>query len=250
MFKFFVEESQIIDEQVHIGGSDVNHIVNVVRLKTGDQIYVSDETGQDYLCEIRSMSQDEVLASIIKTMTGNNELSREVYLFQGLPKKDKLEWVIQKAVELGVHEVHPVMMKRSIVKLDDKSKVKKQQRWQTIAHTAAKQSKRSIEPVVKPATSFKLALESLRDMDIILVAYENAKGLKYTREVLSDVSSYGKIGVVVGPEGGFDDQEVEQLIEMGAKIISLGKRILRTETASLTMLSLLMLELEEDDHAS
>ncbi len=250
MFKFFVDQSQISENSIMILGSDVNHIVNVIRLQVQDGVTISDGEGHEYVCVIQSMTTEEVILEIVERLESNNELKTKLYLFQGLPKKDKLEWIIQKSVELGVYEVTPVLMKRSIVKLDDKAKVKKQVRWQSIAVSAAKQSKRSIEPKVHIAHSFKESLKLLSEMDLILVAYESAKGIKYTREILSEVSTYDKIGIVIGPEGGFDDAEIEQLKEVDAKIISLGRRILRTETAGLTLLSCLMLELEEDNHAS
>ena len=248
MHKFFVDPNQIGEVQVTIIGQEVNHIKNVLRLQIGDQVLVSDGDGRDLCCMIETISNDEIALEIVHDMLASNELSSEIYLFQGLPKKDKMEWIVQKSVELGAHRIVPLEMRRSIVKLDAKNRVKKQQRWQTIAESAASQSKRSKVPIVDEPMTIKGATHLLESMDLLIVAYENAKGISFTREVLSEAKKYGKIGVIIGPEGGFDHEEVDILESLGGTVLSLGSRILRTETAGLALLSYLMIEIEEDNH--
>ncbi len=244
MYHFFVEESQISGEKIRIIGSDVNHIKNVLRMKNGEKILVSNKKDKDYLCEIDEIMEDEVSASIISVDEEGTELPAKIFLFQGLPKSDKMELIIQKAVELGVYEIIPVATKRAVVKLDAKKEASKLKRWQAIAESAAKQSKRIIIPEVKNVMSFKEALEYARDFEYNLLPYENSKGIQYTREVVSELQSGCNIGVFIGPEGGFEESEVDLGLKMGAKPITLGKRILRTETAGLTTLSIIMFQLE------
>ena len=172
------------------------------------------------------------------------ELSSKIYLFQGLPKSDKMEWIIQKAVELGVHQVIPVATKRAVVRLEGKKEVNKQRRWQAISESAAKQSKRMLIPNVHQVLSFKEALKYAESMDIRLIPYELAKGMQETKEILAAIEQGQSIGIFIGPEGGFEEKEVEAAISEGAKPITLGKRILRTETAGLAILSVLMFQLE------
>ncbi len=245
MYRFFVEHEQIQDGIVRIIGSDVNHMKNVLRFKVGTEVSVCDCDGLEYLCEITSYTEDEAVLTIVQEMPSEAELPVAIHLFQGLPKKDKMEMVIQKSVELGVSSVTPVMMKRSVVKLDHKSAQKKVQRWQSIANAAAKQAKRGIIPEVAMPTSIKDILEKSKEYDMLLVPYENAEGMAFTRKILSDVKKCDKIGVIIGPEGGFAPEEIDLLKQQGAQIISLGKRILRTETAGLAVLSYLMIDAEE-----
>lgn len=248
MYRFFIEPEQVHNKVIEIIGSDVNHISNVLRLKISDEVTISDGQGTDYYCIISEILKETINLAIQYQCDSTYELNKQMTLFQGLPKKDKMEWIIQKSVELGVHGIVPVKMKRAIVKLDDKTAAKKQTRWQNISASAAKQSKRSIIPEVSLPVTYREMLLRLSEMDLILVPYESAKGMTYTREVLSNLSGYDKIGIIIGPEGGFDDNEIQQLEEMDAKIISLGKRILRTETAGMTLLSYLMIQLEEDNN--
>ena len=173
------------------------------------------------------------------------ELSSKVYLFQGLPKADKMELIIQKAVELGVYEIVPVAAKRCVVKLDDKKAKKKIERWQQIAESAAKQAGRGVIPEVKDVLSFKEALKYAKDLDVVLIPYELAEGMKETKQLISEIKPGQSVGIFIGPEGGFERAEVEQAMEAGAKPITLGRRILRTETAGLTILSVLMFQLED-----
>ncbi len=247
MHRFYVKKEQIADSIVTITGPDVNHIRNVLRMKTGDEIIICNGQGKDCYCIIDKVSERQVIASVQSAKDTGTELKTRITLFQGLPKQDKMELIIQKAVELGVHEVVPVMTKRVIVKLDDKKKEeKKLERWQAIAEGAAKQSGRGIIPTVKPVQTYAQALEYARTMDCNLIPYENAKGVQYTKEIINNLSEYRTIGVFIGPEGGFETPEVECASAQGIHPITLGRRILRTETAGIAVLSMLMLALEED----
>lgn len=247
MFQFFVTKEQIDVEQkrVAITGSDVNHITNVLRMKTGEQFYVNDGTASGkYLCALQTISEDTVLCEILEHITETSELPCEIVLYQGLPKADKMELIIQKAVELGVSRIVPVAMKRSIVKLDDKKAQSKIARWQQIAEAAAKQSKRDIIPMIDAPVTLKEALKETADFELSMMPYEQAKGMAYTRELLEDIKPGQRIAIFIGPEGGFEDSEVALALEMGTKPVTLGRRILRTETAGLAMLSMLIYVLE------
>ena len=246
MQRFFVEPYQIDEEtnHIHINGTDVNHIANVLRMKTGEELWISDGGKKEYRCTIESVSQDEVLLHIIYAQEPNYELPSRLYLFQGLPKADKMELIIQKAVELGAYEVIPVETKRCVVKLDGKKAAKKVDRWQQIAESAAKQSKRMLIPNVHQVLTFKEALKYAESMDIRLIPYELARGMLETKEILSAIQPGQSVGIFIGPEGGFEEKEVETAISEGVKPITLGRRILRTETAGLAILSVLMFQLE------
>ena len=246
MQRFFVEPHQIEEtaHQIHITGTDVNHISNVLRMKQGEEVWISDGGKKEYRCAIEAFSQEEVLLHIIYAQEPDYELPSRIYLFQGLPKADKMELIIQKAVELGAYEVIPVETKRCVVKLDGKKAAKKVDRWQQIAESAAKQSKRMLIPNVHQIMTFKEALSYAQSMDIRLIPYELAKGMQETKEILTAIEPGQSIGIFIGPEGGFEEKEVEAAIEEGAKPITLGRRILRTETAGLAILSVLMFQLE------
>ena len=246
MQRFFVEPHQIDEaaHQIHIVGTDVNHMSNVLRMKQGEEVWISDGGKKEYRCAIEAFSADEVLLHIIYAQEPDYELPSRIYLFQGLPKADKMELIIQKAVELGAYEIIPVETKRCVVKLDGKKAAKKVERWQQIAESAAKQSKRMLIPNVHQVLSFKEALKYAESMDIRLIPYELAKGMQETKEILAAIEQGQSIGIFIGPEGGFEEKEVEAAISEGAKPITLGKRILRTETAGLAILSVLMFQLE------
>ncbi|HEX3022255.1 MAG TPA: 16S rRNA (uracil(1498)-N(3))-methyltransferase [Lachnospiraceae bacterium] len=246
MYRFYVEDSQIGDEIVTIEGSDVNHIKNVLRMRIDEELILCNGKGEDYHCAIENMSSDTVEARINQVVETDTELPAKIYLFQGLPKKDKMELIIQKAVELGVYQIIPVMMKRTVVKLDDRKKEqKKLERWQSIATSAAKQSGRGIIPEVCPVATYKEAILKAKELDYNVLPYENAKGMEDTKRIIREAVGTKSIGIFIGPEGGFEDEEVTLAIESGVKPVTLGKRILRTETAGLTMLSVFMFELEE-----
>lgn len=244
MHHFFVTPEQVREDNIIIEGSDVNHIKNVLRMKVGEELEISDGDNKKYLCEIASMSSDEVCAMIKTELKVDTELPSKIYLFQGLPKSDKMELIVQKAVELGVYEIIPVATKRAVVKLDDKKASKKIERWQAIAESGAKQSGRNVIPEVKNVMAFKEAVQYAKSLDVLLVPYELAEGMSETKALISAIQPGQSIGFFVGPEGGFETSEVEYAIENGAKAITLGKRILRTETAGLTTLSILMYHLE------
>ncbi|MBQ8923337.1 MAG: 16S rRNA (uracil(1498)-N(3))-methyltransferase [Lachnospiraceae bacterium] len=247
MPRFYVDKSICMnaDKAITITGNDVNHIKNVLRLKTGEAITVSDGEGTDYMCSISSISQDSVVADIEDVIKNAAELKVKITLFQGMPKSDKLELIIQKAVELGVYEIVPVMTKRTIVKVDDKKASKKLERYNAIAKSAAEQSGRGIVPLVKDFMSFKEALEYAKALDMTIIPYEEAKGMEYSREVIKSIRDKKSLGIFIGPEGGFAKEEVEAAEAIGAKCITLGNRILRTETAGLTTLSIIMFEIDE-----
>lgn len=241
MQQIFVNEGPVNDSFV-ITGDDMHHLVRVVRLKRGEVIRVSSADGLNYLCEVSDITSDELIAKV-KEEVPSTELSNKIYLFQALPKGDKMETIIEKCVELGVHEIIPVQMKNCIVKLDDKKKKSKLTRYQTVAETAAKQSKRSIIPKVANFMSFKEAFEYAKSLDILLLPYESKNGMKDTFDALDSIKEGMSIGVFIGPEGGFDSSEIE-LVRESCRIISLGRRILRTETAAICTLSMLMLKSE------
>ena len=245
MYRFFVEPSQVEDHTIHILGSDVNHIKNVLRMKTGEEILISSGDDLEYACYIEELGDKEVLAHVMYVQEAGYELSSRIYLFQGLPKGDKMELIIQKAVELGVHEVIPVATRRAVVKLDGKKEENKIRRWQAIAESAAKQSKRMYVPEVRHVMRFSEAVEHAKELDVVLLPYELAKDMKETKKIIDQIEPGQSIGIFIGPEGGFDEEEVRMAADMGARAITLGKRILRTETAGLTVLSVLMFALEE-----
>jgi 16S rRNA (uracil1498-N3)-methyltransferase len=246
MYHFFVEENQISADEIIIRGQDVNHIRNVLRLKAGEQVIITknDDAECDYYCAIRDMDEESVRLHIDWTEKGR-ELAAKIYLFQGLPKADKMELIIQKAVELGAYEIIPVAMKRSVVKLDEKKSDSKIKRWQAISESAAKQSKRSMIPQITSVMSFADALSYAKEIDIKLMPYENAKGMEETRRILNTVQPKKSVAVFIGPEGGYEETEVQQAMGAGFLPVTLGKRILRTETAGFAMLSALMMQLEE-----
>lgn len=244
MYQFFVEPENIQGKRIIITGNDVNHIKNVLRMQPGEELNISNGVdGKEYRCAIEELG-DEIICSLRFIKEDGVELPSKIFLFQGLPKSDKMELVIQKAVELGVYEVIPVAMSRSIVKLDDKKAKARVARWQEIARAAAKQSKRAIIPQVHEVMTFKQAVEYAKDLDVKLIPYEMAEGMAHTRELIGAIRPGQSIGFFIGPEGGIDDSELSLAIDNGFESITLGKRILRTETAGLTVLSILMYNLE------
>ena len=247
MYRFFVNPEQLQQEPIRIGDEDYNHIHNVLRMKPGEEVLVTDQGEKEYLCEIIEYDTDrqEVLLEIVDIFGNNRELPAKIILFQGYPKGDKMEQIVQKAVELGVAEVVPVMMKRCVVKLDDKKAAKKIERLNGVALSAAKQSKRGRIPKVKAVMSMEDAVQYAGTLDHVIVPYESAEGMEYSKKVIEQVTDGGSIGIFIGPEGGFETTEIEKLSGIDAKILSLGHRILRTETAGMVVLSLLMFALEK-----
>ena len=246
MYQFFVQPEQIQGKTIRITGSDVNHIKNVLRMKPGEEISVSNGVdGKEYRCGIESLGEDEILCTLRFIKEEGLELPSRIYLFQCLPKSDKMELVIQKAVELGACAVIPVAAKRCVMKLDAKKEKNKLARWQQIAEAAAKQSKRRIIPEITRVMSMKEAVSFAADMDVKLFPYELAEGMERTRKLVDGVKAGQRIAVFIGPEGGFEDSEVEEARKAGFAPITLGKRILRTETAGFTVLAWLMYRLED-----
>ena len=240
MFNFFADENARQGNYFYITGPDYNHIKNVLRMKQGEEFLVSCG-GISSLCKLVSFEGDSAVAEIIEEDYQSTDLPIKIYLFQGLPKADKMELIIQKAVELGVHAIVPTEMSRCVVKLDDKKKKSKTQRWQAIAESAAKQSKRSAVPEVYEALSYKGALDIAKDLDVLMIPYECHDGMESTKKARSKIKSGSSVGIIIGPEGGFEESEVERAISVGGESISLGKRILRTETAAITAVGMTML---------
>lgn len=247
MNRFFVDDSGAFsDRSVVITGEDVNHVKNVLRLKENDELIVSDGRGRDYHCRISGITNEEVVADICDICDNFSELSTEITLFQGFPKGDKMELIIQKTVELGVTRIVPVMTKRTVVKLDDKKAKKKTERYNMIAESAAKQSGRGMIPEVTMPVSFAEAVSMAEKLDMNIIPYEEAEGVEYSRNIIKSIKGKKSLGIFIGPEGGFAREEVEKALDAGASAITLGHRILRTETAGMAVISIIMFELEED----
>lgn len=244
MYHFFVRPEQIGTDSIQVTGSDVNHIKNVLRMKVGEQVLISNSIDRDYHCRIVEITQDQVVAEILSVKEEGTELPAKLYLFQGLPKNDKMELIIQKAVELGVYQIIPVATRRAVVKLDGKKEEAKVKRWNMIAESAAKQSKRIIIPEVTRVMTLKEAMNYAGAFDVNLIPFEHAEGMAGTRRELERVKPGMQVGIFIGPEGGFDDSEIELAAGRDIRPVTLGKRILRTETAGFTILSVLMFQLE------
>lgn len=246
MQKFFVEENQIEDNKIYIEGADVNHISNVLRLTPKEKIQICNKnTLENYIVEIKEIQKEKIITNIVEKLQTSVESNVEIHLYQGLPKADKMELIIQKTTELGIYKIVPVDMIRCVVKLDEKDAKKKIERWQKIAEGAAKQSKRDIIPKIENKIKLKDILDKIAEYDAFLVAYEDEEknSLKDELKRLDKKENY-KIGILIGPEGGLDIKEVETLKDKGAKVVTLGKRILRTETAPIVITSNILYELE------
>lgn len=271
MYHFFVKNEQIDTGKIYITGEDYHHAVRVLRLRAGEEVLISDEAGHDYLCEIvptdgaakkasdgaeakgadgvQSRAENaepaECLTLFIKeTRAENHELPARVWLFQGLPKSDKMELIIQKATELGVSDIVPVDMKNCVVRFEPKKAEAKCRRWQAIAESAAKQSKRSVIPTVHPVVRFTDAIRMSDSFAVKILPYENADGIGSMCEAIVSFLPDRDIAVFIGPEGGFDGMEVKLAENHGVRTVSLGKRILRTETAAIAALTMIMIRLE------
>ena len=247
MYKFFVKEEQIVEDKVSIIGEDINHIKNVLRLNVGEEIYIcSKDTSKSYMCKILELDNNEVICEVLEEVLDTTEANTYIHIFQGLPKADKFEFIIEKCTEIGVKEITPVVMKRSIVKLDEKDKAKKLERWQKIAEVAAKQSKRDSILKVNNVINFQNIFEKVKEYDILLVAYEEEKEttLKKALREFKEKQNL-KVAVIIGPEGGIDENEINLCKENKFTSVTLGKRILRTETAPLVISSNILYELED-----
>ena len=252
MPKFFVDSNQINNDKAIITGNDFNHIKNVLRMKVGDTFNICDSNSQNYIVRINNFEKESIECDVIEKCKDQAESNIKVHIYQGLPKADKMELIIQKSVELGVTEIIPIEMKRCVVKLDGKDKIKKVDRWNKISEVAAKQSGRDIIPEVSSVKNLKEIAKELEKFDLVLLCYENEKE-NYLKSVLNiyknklNSKEDINIAVIIGPEGGIDISEVEELKNAGAQVVSLGNRILRTETVALSMLSIIMYEFERND---
>ena len=251
MHHFFVEPSQIHENEVRITGSDVKHIKSVLRMKVGEELSIGNGVDQkEYRCGIEELGEEEVLCRIRFIKEADVELPSKIYLFQGLPKGDKMELIVQKAVELGVYEIIPVAAKRAVVKLDEKKAKHKRERWQGIAEAAAKQSKRGIVPVIQEVMGYEEALQYAQNMDIKLVPYEleadldGSSGMAGTKNIIDNLMPGQSVAILIGPEGCFEENEIQKAIDAGMKPMTLGRRILRTETAGMTVMAWIMYQLE------
>ena len=244
MYRFFVPVENVWENRIRVSGDDVNHIKNVLRMTAGEKVIASCGRGNDYYCEIEKVCEDHVELIVLEEKEATTELPVAITLFQALPKQDKMELVVQKAIELGAVSVVQVRTKRCVVKLDDAKAIKKCQRWQGIAEAAAKQSGRGIVPKIGPVVSFAEALEQARTMDMAMIPYEMWDDMAGSVKLMKKAADQKSIAIFIGPEGGFERGEIEKAMEMGVQPISLGKRILRTETAGMATLSMLMFLIE------
>ncbi len=244
MQKFFVKNNQIEENIINIIEEDVNHIINVLRLKREDEIQIcNQETAKNYIAKIVQYDKEKVVCKIEREIKSEVEPKVNVTLYQGLPKADKMELIIQKTTEIGIKRIIPVSMERSIVKLNEKDSKKKIQRWQKIAEVAAKQSKRDKIPQIEDVINISKIYSNINEYDIFIVAYENEKQIKL-KEILKKYNSAKNIAVLIGPEGGIEEKEIEKLKQSGATTVSLGSTILRTETAPIVITSNILYELE------
>ena len=242
MHKFFVEDNQIKDNKIKIINNDYNHIVNVLRMKKEDNILITNKnTLETYNCKIEQINEREVLCNIISVENKEVEMNVKVDIFQGLPKADKMEYIIQKCVELGVHKIVPVNMKYCIAKIKDEDK--KNIRWNTISEVASKQCKRNLIPKIEKSINMTNLYNEIKNYDLAIVAYENEDNTTI-KNVLQENKNVKSIAVIIGPEGGISSDEIDSLKNLGVKIVSLGNRILRTETASIVALSMIVYEFE------
>lgn len=243
MHKFFVPNNSINNSIAIIEGDDVKHIYKVLRLEIGDKVSINNCNGEEFLGQIEDINKKQVIIKCLEKLDLNNESAVEIYLFQGLPKSSKMDLIVQKATELGIREVTPVITGRVVVK-SELGEFKKLDRWNRIVLEACKQSKRSIIPKVNIPLEFQQLLDLLKDMDLVVVPYENQEGYGVKKMINTiDKSGVKKIAVIIGPEGGFEEEEIIRLKELGAYIVTLGPRILRTETAGFVCASLVMYEL-------
>lgn len=242
---FYVKNEQVFDDKIKVIGEDVNHIKNVLRYKLNDELEICDEHEIRYFTKIIEMTNDEIILTILKKEEDSRELPVKVTIFQGLPKSDKLEFIIQKCTELGVYSIVPIITDRVIVKLDDKNETKKVERWNKIALEAAKQSGRQAIPKFENVMKLENVVENLSKYDIVIVPYECEKNHTLKAELKKMNKKVESIAVVIGPEGGFSENDIK-ILEKCDKVreVSLGKRILRTETAGIATMAMILYEYE------
>jgi len=245
MYHFFTDPGNISGKDIYISGEDLSHIKNVLRMKEGEVVSVNDGvSGREYRCHIENYEEDRVHLRLDFIKEADVELGVRIHLFQCLPKGEKMELVIQKAVELGAFEIIPVSSARCVMKLDDKKSAKRLERWSRISKSAAEQSKRAVIPEVREVMTFREALEYAKSLDLSCMAYELEEGFSKTGDLLDEIKAGMDVGIFIGPEGGFDEKEAEAASESGIRLFSLGRRILRTETAALVFLSWIVLKSE------
>ncbi len=239
MSKFFIPRENIEEKYLIINGEDVNHITKVLRLKIGDKILCCDGMGNDYSARISEYDKKEIRCEILEKFKADTEPPLKVILIQGVPKAAKMDYIIQKTTELGISEIYPCEMSRCVAKIENNKKI---ERWQKIAREAAKQSGRAVIPVVHNPINISGAIEILKSSDIAFVPYE-CEEESYLRPILINSVSPKTVAFLIGPEGGFDKSEIDKIIENDIHTVSLGKRILRTETAGEAVLSMVMYEI-------
>ncbi len=245
MHKFFVSKENFFGDRAIISGEDVKHIYKVLRLSVGDKISINNCEGEEFLAEINEIDKKQVLVNIISKLDIKSESDINIYLFQGLPKSSKMDMIVQKATELGVKEICPIITKRVVVK-NELGEFKKLDRWQRITLEACKQCKRTIIPNIKEPIEFEGLIDALEDIDLIVVPYENEKGYGIKNMLAHiKVDDIKNVAIIIGPEGGFEEEEIEELKHKGAHIVTLGPRILRTETAGFVCAALLQYELAD-----
>lgn len=254
MYKFFVNKNQIENNLIRISKDDINHIKNVLRLQLNDEILICNINDKNtFLCKIILLEKETIKVEILKEIKESNETNIHINIFQGIPKFEKMELIIQKSTELGVKEITPVLMERSIVKINEKTSKNKLERWRKIAEISAKQSKRDYIPIINEVINIKNICNYIKNYDIVLLAYENENNNTLKKELLKiknyiqniNLEKEIKIGIIIGPEGGIDKKEIETLKKCNIIPITLGKRILRTETVALVLTSIIMYELGE-----
>lgn len=242
MHKFFVSPSDIDGNQIIIKGDDVIHITRVLRLRENDEILINGGYGREYICKIKSSDKNSVISTIEESYANSSEPPVSITLFQGFPKAQKMDLIVQKSVEIGVIKIQPVITQRTVVRLEDRDITSKVERWGKIAAEAAKQSNRGIIPEVLFPISFEEALRSLKAMDLAVIPYENEEN-RGIKDVIREKNSIKTVGIIIGPEGGFDDSEVNECVENNIIPVTLGPRILRTETAGFVASSFILYEI-------
>lgn len=252
MQQIFVDQKHIACGRLTVTGEDAHHLATVLRMTPGERLRVSTTENNSYLCEVECADPDGVTVRILEEVS-TTEPDTLIRLFQALPKGDRMEMIVEKAVELGVHTIVPVEMERCVVKWDEKKKANRLRRYRAIAESAARQSKRSRIPEVAGVVTFLQAVELAQECDVQLVPYECKEGMAATGEALKKIRPGRSVAIIIGPEGGFAPSEISLLSAKGTMdIISLGKRILRTDTAAVTAMSMVMLasELCGGEHGS
>lgn len=242
MHKFFVQKQNFVNNTAIIEGDDVKHIYKVLRLEPGEKVSINDLEGKEYLGRIEEVNKNKVIVSLLEELPVNNESPVNVYLYQGLPKSSKMDLIVQKATELGVKEITPIITERVVVK-SELGEFKKVDRWNRIALEACKQCKRTLIPRINTPIEFEELISNLEAVDLVIVPYENETGFGI-KNLIADIKKEVKnIAIIIGPEGGFEEEEIERFKALGAYIVTLGPRILRTETAGFVCASLLLYEL-------